>query len=129
MDYREVEELQKALEGFSGNSLRIINEVLHGEAGELIAEKAQRLLPASGRKWKKKKTAAGRTMPFQKDTAEMLAVTVKSKTGYQYLYFPDDGSNTRRHAGNQQFMRRGAEGATEDIINLCLGRLAGEIGG
>ena len=129
MEYREVEELQKVLDEFGGSSLRVINDVLHGEAGDLIAEKAQRLLPASGRKWRKKKTAAGKTMPFQKDTVEMLSVTVKSKTGYQYLYFPDDGSNTRRHAGNQQFMRRGAERATEDIIDLCLGRLAGEIGG
>ena len=56
---------------------------------------------------------------------DMLAVTVAARGKYSYMYFPDDGSNTEKHRGNQQFMKRGAERATERIIELCTGRLLG----
>ena len=68
-------------------------------------------------------------MPFTENTGEELAVTIKTKPKYDYLYFPDDGSNTRRHVGNQQFMRRGAEKSRDRIIDICVGRLAQEFGG
>lgn len=53
----------------------------------------------------------------------------QNKTPYNYLYFPDDGENTYRHNGDQEFMRRGAEEATENIIDQCVSALVEEIGG
>jgi predicted small lipoprotein YifL len=52
-----------------------------------------------------------------------LSVTIAARGRYGYLYFPDDGTNTKRHAGNQQFMMRGAENATAQIVDLCIGKL------
>ena len=60
---------------------------------------------------------------------DILTVTIAARGRYHYLYFPDDGSNTRRHVGNQEFMRRGAEAAAGKIIDICLGRLAEAFGG
>ena len=82
------------------------------------------VLPSSGRRWKGKKRPARSAMPrsFDQDD-DLLAVTIAARGVYHYLYFPDDGSNTRKHAGNQQFMYRGAERASPKIIELCLGKL------
>lgn len=123
MDYEEIDRLVQMVDEYGDEALRAIDSVLHGEGGKEISEQIQAILPSSGRRWKGKRTAASATNPFQQDNSEMLAVTVKSKTAYNYLYFPDDGSNTRKHAGNQGFMMKGAENATDKIIDLCIGKL------
>lgn len=56
----------------------------------------------------------------------MLSVTIKTVSTYNYLYFPDDGSNTKKLAGNQQFMASGAESASDRIMELCIGHLTEE---
>ena len=101
---------------------KIINEVFWNEGAELITKEIDKLLPVSGRKWKGKKAAAKGKLPFQKITSN-LSVTIHSKKAYNYLYFPDDGSNTVKHAGNQQFMLRGAQYASGDIVDLCIEKL------
>lgn len=40
-----------------------------------------------------------------------------------YLYFPDDGTNTEHHAGNQQFMFRGATDSQDRIVNEVIDEL------
>ena len=112
----------EALENYDGYAGQVINDVLWNEAGQLIAEGIIPLLPRSGRTWRGKKAAAASTMPFTQKN-ETLAVTVKTKNAYHYLYFPDDGSNTRNHVGNQQFMLRGAEDQQDEIIERCFARL------
>lgn len=122
LEYDDLERLQDAMSEYAGKSGDIVNDILHGEGAELIKERIVNLLPASGRTWKGKRAAASSTMPF-KHEAETLAVTVKSKPAYNYLYFPDDGSNTIHHAGNQQFMKEGGESAAGEIIDLCIAKL------
>lgn len=122
LDNKGFNELTEAMQNYSDYAGEVVNEVLWDEGGALIAESIQRLLPESGRHWRGKKQAAKQAAPFTQ-TNEPLAVTVRSKSAYNYLYFPDDGSTTRKHAGNQQFMLRGAEEKQDEIINLCIVRL------
>lgn len=122
VDYSGLDELSQAMEKYGDESIKIITEVLHNEGAKEIQDKIRNLLPASGRRWKGKKAPARSVNPFTQ-TNGVLEVTVKSTGAYGYLYFPDDGSNTQRHAGNQQFMKKGAEDATGRIIDLCLGKL------
>lgn len=114
--------LVEAIKNYQDEARNIINEVFWGEGGALISESIMQLLPESGRKWKGKKPSAKRSAPFTQAN-ENLSVTVKTKSAYHYLYFPDDGSSTLKHAGDQQFMYRGAEMEQEEIINRCIGRL------
>ena len=123
LDFDEVDALAQSMEAYGEGAHRIINDTLHEEGGEEIKEQIMLLIPASGRTWRRKKAAASETDSLQIDNGEMLAVTVKAKSAYQYLYFPDDGTNTQRHAGNQQFFMRGGEQASGKIIDLCLGKL------
>ena len=124
LDASEFDRLQEAIEQYAGHAGTLIDEVLHGEGAELIKQRITPLLPASGRTWAKKGAAASAVMPgkFVQDNGT-LSVTIAARGKYHYLYFPDDGSNTKRHAGNQQFMLRGAEDASSDVIDLCIGKL------
>ena len=117
-----IERLERAISNFPGNAEETINAVLHSEGGQLIQDAIQPLIPQSGKHWKGKKAPA-RTGNSLRSTNENLAVWVRSSKSYQYLYFPDDGSNTRRHVGNQQFFYRGAMSVKNEVIDRCVGRL------
>ena len=123
LDFDEVESLQQKMEEYGAGAQRIINDVLHGEGGQTIKDKIHMLIPSSGRHWKGKRAPAASADSLQQVNNEMLAVTIKSKTAYNYLYFPDDGSNTVRHAGGQQFFQHGAEDAAYSVVEMCLGKL------
>ena len=123
LDAEELDALQEAMEQFGEGAAKEINDVLQDAGVREIKQEIQLLLPVSGRSWKKKKPAGKGAQPFTQENG-MLEVTVKTVNNYHYLYFPDDGSNTKKHAGNQQFMLGGAENASEKIVEQCIGRLA-----
>lgn len=118
----QFERLQSAMENYAGRAGRIVDDVLHTEGAQLISGEIMRLLPASNRTWKGKKPAARNAQPFTQEDGSM-SVTVKTKSAYHYLYFPDDGTNTKRHRGEQYFMQRGAENTTDEIIDRCIAKL------
>lgn len=119
-----LDDLATTMEQYGAGAGQIVDDVLHGQGAQLIKDRIAPLIPSSGRNWKGKGRSASAAMPasFRQDN-EPQAVTVAARGKYHYLYFPDDGSNTVRHAGNLQFMRRGAEDASAEIIDLCIGRL------
>lgn len=121
-DVKDFERLQNAIKNFPGDAEKVINEVLHNEGSQLIQDSIRNLMPVSGREWKGKKTAA-KSAKSLTDTKGNLFVVVRTTSNYNYLYFPDDGTNTRKHAGNQQFFLKGAEAKQEDIIDLCINKL------
>lgn len=96
---------------------KIIDEVLHDRGAEEIRNRIDQLLPTSGRRWKGKPPQA-KGSKWQHYTNESLAVTVGTTARYHYLYFPDDGSNTRAHVGNKQMFLRGAEAASPDVVEI-----------
>jgi hypothetical protein len=122
VDATEFERLQNAIKNFPGDAEEIINEVLHTEGSQLIQESIKNLMPVSGRSWKGKKPAA-KSAKSLTDMKGNLFVEVKTTSNYNYLYFPDDGTNTKKHAGNQQFFFKGAEAQQEAIIDLCINKL------
>lgn len=119
---RLFDELSAKMQDYTGNAENVINEVLWGQGGKLIDEAIRLILPRSGRTWKGKAKAAADAMPFRQENYN-LGVIVTTKYDYHYLYFPDDGSTTRKHAGNMGFMYKGAENSQDEIINLCIAKL------
>lgn len=122
LNAEEFERLQEVLARFPGASEKGINEVLHGEGGALIQESIRRLIPVSGKTWKGKAAPAssGNSLMLVPDN---LSVTTKSTKRYQYLYFPNDGLNTRRHIGDQQFFLEGAEAVASDVVDRCIANI------
>lgn len=101
---------------------RVINDYLHGDGAKKIMEAITGLLPVSGRTWRGKTAPAKTGSPFRQ-TDSNLAVKVHTKGNYHYLYFPDDGADTIKHYGNQQFMFRGAEEVQEEIADNIINKL------
>ena len=127
MDTKEVERLQNAIKNFPGDAEKSINEVFHNEGSPLIQDAIRRLMPVSGKNWAGKSPPA-KTSKSLTDEKGNLAITVKSNGVYHYLYFPDDGTNTRNHVGNQQFFQRGGESQETEIIDRCINRMVTDFG-
>ena len=122
IDYGEIDRLQKAMQDFQGNTEEAINDVFHNYAGDRAQEDIYRLMPVSDKK-------KGKHAKHSKSLSNVdgnLSVTVTARGKWHYLYFPDDGSNTRNHVGNQQFFERGGEAAQDDIVERCVTRLTTE---
>ena len=115
----EFDRVLKVIEQFPGNAEKVINEVLPGEGAELIQERIRKYMPVSSKKKGSHAADAKSLTPIGTN----LAVTVKSTNKYHYLYFPDDGTNTRRHVGNQQFFLRGAEDSSGEIVDILTEKL------
>lgn len=125
LDAAEFDRLTERIKEYQGDAENVINGVLWGEGGQRINDAIMDLLPSSGRTWRGKPAAARSAAPFTQEN-DNLSVTIRTKGAYQYLYFPDDGSTTKKHAGNQQFMFRGAENEQERIIDLCIAKLVND---
>ena len=124
LDVSEMDKLQDAINRSTQQAGPVIDAVLRNEGAQKIKKNIAMILPSSGRNWKGKGAPASAAMPAHfKQENGTLSVTIVARDKYHYLYFPDDGSNTKRHAGNQQFMRRGAEAASASIVDMCVGRL------
>lgn len=122
INIKDAERLGEAMQAFQGEVEPTINDVLHNQGGQLIQDSIRRLIPVSGITWKGKKSPA-KSAKSLKGVNENLAVTVKTTKDYGYLYFPNDGTNTRRHIGNQQFFERGGEAVQDEIVDRCISQL------
>lgn len=120
INYSEFDRLQKAMKDYQGDTEATINDVLHNYAGDRAQEDIYRLMPVS----KKKKGQHAKNSRSLTNVNGNLSVTITTKGKFHYLYFPDDGSNTYRHVGNQRFFERGGEKAQDDIIERCITKLA-----
>lgn len=122
INFSEVDRLMRAMENYAGSTEEAINDVLHNQAGDLAQAEIIRLMPRS----KKKKGTHAKDVQSLQNITGNLSVTVTTKKKFGYLYFPDDGTNTRRHIGNQQFFARGGEAVQDDIVERCIQRLVGD---
>lgn len=119
LNAEEFDKVLRAIEQFPGNAEKVINETLHGKGAELIQERIRKYMPVSD----KKRGTHAVDADSMTSVGFNLSVTVKSAKKFNYLYFPDDGTNTRRHVGNQQFFLRGAEDASGEIVDIVTGKL------
>lgn len=122
IDVDQFDELQNAIKAYGSNAEEKVNEVLHNEAGRLIHDEIKRIMPVSGRRYRGKKPAA-KSAESLRIVPGHLSVSVKTTKNYQYLYFPDDGTNTRRHVGNKQFFLKAGEAKTQEIVDRCINKL------
>ncbi len=117
-----LDELQELIVNYAGNAGPVIDKVLYEQGGDIIIDNIKPLIHPSGRSWRGKKKSAVLAEPFRKEGITM-GVVVKTTTAYNYLYFPDDGSNTVNHRGQQNFSGRGLEQSVDTLIDLCIDAL------
>ena len=121
--FAQVDELVEAMKAYPNNTEEAINDVLHSEEVARLAQNSiKRFMPVSGKMWRGKASPA-KTSNSLRNTNENLSTTVRTSKAHQYLYFPDDGSTTRRHIGNQRFFARGGEAVQGEIIERCIEKI------
>lgn len=125
IDSSALEELERHIASYGDSADDAITKALH-ESGPDIYERINPLIHPSGRRFKGHGASATVSAWPQYVTDAHLAVTVKAKSKYRYLYFPDDGLNTDHHAGNQRFFERGAKAAAPRVIERCVAALTRE---
>lgn len=126
LDTVAARELEERVRAFGDGAEDVVNGVIHDEAGPLIYGRINPLIHPSGRRFKGH-TASAKTAKWPVyRTSENLAVTVSTTAKFRYLYFPDDGGNTKRHAGDQHFMFRGAQAAAPSVMERCVAALTRE---
>lgn len=122
LDAQDVAKLHKAIKDYKGDAETTINDVLHNEASLLAQDAIRWRIPVSNAVWEGKKQHARLAKSLRAINGN-LSVTVTTTKNYQYLYFPDDGTNTRRHVGNKQFFAKGGESVKDEIIQRCINKL------
>lgn len=127
LDCSNIDRLQKAMEAYQGDTENAINDVLHNEVFGIVEPSIRQLIPVSdsAKVWRGKLPHAKLSKSLTQENGN-LSVTIKSTANYSYLYFPDDGTNTRRHIGNQQFFKRGGEAKVDEIVDRCINRLVND---
>ncbi|MCR2034150.1 hypothetical protein [Adlercreutzia mucosicola] len=127
LDADSAKELEERVRAFGQGAEDVVNGVLHAEAGPLIYERINPLIHPSGRRFKGHPASAKSSKWPVYRTNENLAVTVGTARRFSYLYFPNDGVNTKRHAGEQHFMFRGARDASRSVMERCIAALTREL--
>ena len=110
----------KPLAAFPGGVGHIIQSVLRDDVPKIAMPAIKNLMPVSGKDWKGKKPAAKTSNSLRASEIFHLSITIRTQKNYQYLYFPDDGTNTTRHVGAQWFFHRGGVSVQDEIINRCV---------
>lgn len=120
----DFERLQETIKNYPDRAEKAINEVFRSqEVSDLVYDKIKNLMPKSeGKGWKGKAPHAKDSKSLR-STNENLSLTVRNAKRYQYLYFPNDGTNTKRHRGQQFFFEGGGEAATGDIVDGCIEKI------
>lgn len=129
LDAASAERLHSLLRKFPGVAVDEVTKTLHKEGAKLISDSIYLYMPRSGRSFAGKGAAAKDSKSLvDRDKNSRLSVTIGTKPAWHYLYFPDDGTTTKHHAGNQQFFRRGAEFVSDKVVDICVKRIIEKFG-
>lgn len=114
LDYSDVEALEEKFKAIPGNVEDIINSYLHLEGVEITKREIRSFMPVSKQKKLSAKHAklnsSLRHKPFN------LGFEVSPYPRFNYLVFPDRALGTSKNRRPQEFMEKGLDKSTEEII-------------
>lgn len=123
-DAKDFQKLRACLNMFPQIAAGEITKTFHDEGAKWLDESIHIFMPRSGREFAGKAPAAKDSKSLvDREKNSKLSVTIGTKPKWHYLYFPDDGSTTVTHAGNQRFFQRGADAVSGKIVDLCVERI------
>lgn len=116
----DVDKIVNAIQGFSGNAEREINDYLKNTGSKKLVESITYVTPVSVQKKKHAKDSK----PYKTENYN-LSVVIKPNNKYYYLGFVDEGSGTSsKYQAHMGFMNRGVESTTDEIVNDLLNKLS-----
>jgi hypothetical protein len=118
----DVEKISKAIAGFEGDAEVAINTYLRDIGRVKMSTAIQNLIPIS----KVNKKHAKDSDPLKTELFN-LVLTIKTKTKYNYLYFPQTGEGTSEGNGPNDFMQDGIDSIYDNIVNDMLEQIQNKI--
>jgi hypothetical protein len=97
--------LQRNIERLPNDAEKVINETLKANVSPVMEKSILGLMPMS----KRNKQHAKLYKSLNADNKENLTLTIKPKSKYRYLVFPDLGLGTSKKKYPQKFMDHGVE--------------------
>ena len=119
----DLERLTQAIMDYGEGAENVINQVLQGEASDVFKEAITRLIPVSNRN----KLHAKYRNPVKADIQGNMSLLLHTPKPNGYLYFPDEGEGTSLHRGARDFMGKGVESKSDDVINAILEQLQSDL--
>ncbi|MED2647905.1 hypothetical protein P4213_29790, partial [Bacillus thuringiensis] len=105
VDASKFESLQRNIERLPNVAEKIINEDLKSRIAPVMKKSVLGLMPISNRK----KAHSKLYQSINDDNKENLTLTLKPKSKYRYLVFPDLGLGTSKKKAAKKFMERGVD--------------------
>ncbi|MEB9549531.1 hypothetical protein P4J22_08880 [Bacillus cereus] len=119
MDYTQVDQLERNIRRLPNIAEKILNETLKVKVSPILEKSILGLMPIS----EKQKKHAKHFKSLSADNKENLTITIKPKSKYQYLVFPDLGLGTSIKNAPQEFMEHGVDqqvNQSVEELNLAL---------
>lgn len=118
----DIERINKAISTFPDNVEVAINTYLSNQGKNKMVNSMENLIPIS----KRDKDHAKGSNPFRTDLFN-LGLTIRTKTKYNYLYFPQMGEGTSKNKGPNDFMQDGLDSIYDNVVNDMLDAIQNKI--
>lgn len=120
IDDNDMLTIQQRIKEFQGDAEKTINDFLMNEASETFKTSIINFIPVS--KAKKRKHAKT-SDPLEHKQERNLELIIKTKTKYNYLYFPQNAEGTSKHNAPNDFVQKGVDREYDNVINSLLDKL------
>lgn len=138
IDYRDYDRLIDAISAAPGRAEESINNFLHGEGTNLLADSVTSYIPVSTGRYaahknikklyKHQKTLQhARNARWYEVINNNLAITITNTRNYYYLYFVENGLGTSRRSGGVDFIGSGIENVYDRLVNGMIDSITKEV--
>ena len=121
----DIKRINDSIMSYGTDAESIINSYLREVASHLAVDSIKIRIPASNKSWKGKGKSARSGNPFVTDFVN-LGFKIRSKTAYNYLYFPDQGEGTSKNKNPLEFMDKGLDSVYDTIVDGIIKKLVRE---
>lgn len=120
----DIQKISDSISKFPSDAEDTINSYLHGPGKEKMIKSMENIIPISERK---KKHAKGNS-PLRSNTFN-LGLTIRTKTKYNYLYFPQMAEGTSKKNSPNDFMQKGLDSIYDSVVNDMIDKITNKIQG
>ena len=120
----DIQRLQEPIMNYGNNAEQTINEFLNTEAKQMFSNSITNLIPVSDRNKQHAKDA----QPVKGEQNQNLSLYLHTPGKWHYLYFPDEGAGIKfANKAPYDFMRKGVEQESDNVINGMLNKLQNDL--
>lgn len=122
MKQEDLNKIEESILEYGENSEKVINDYLNSVAKNKFMTAIKDYMPVSNRNKNHAKTSNSID-----SISYNLALVIKTKSKFNYLYFPQTGEGTSKGKNPNDFMEKGINKEYDNVINGMLDRLQNRI--